>query len=116
MGRARASEFVALDPTHSNLISLPPPLVFLSSFVSLSLCLTWQRAIVQVDESTLFLRAWPRACAVAERLWSPRHVNNVATAWPRLARQRCRMEAAGIPVTPLGPGDDCSAVAWWRGR
>jgi len=63
-----------------------------------------------VDAAVLPFRAWPRASAVAERLWSIREVNDLAAAWSRLARQRCRMISRGISVTTLGPGDECIAV------
>lgn len=57
-----------------------------------------------IDGANLFPRAFPRASAVAERLWSPMARNNATAAAPRLWRQRCRMLARGVPVTPLGPG------------
>ncbi len=49
-------------------------------------------------------RAFPRACAVAERLWSPLRTNDATAALPRLQRQRCRLLERGVDVTPLGPG------------
>ena len=57
-----------------------------------------------IDGSNLLPRAFPRASAVAERLWSRVETNNASTAAPRLWRQRCRMLERGVPVTPLGPG------------
>eukprot|EP01044_Picomonas_judraskeda_P001705 COSAG03_NODE_107_length_12621_cov_360.337087_14_plen_164_part_00 len=56
------------------------------------------------DAAIVQMRAFPGACAVAERLWSPMEVTNVTTASPRLARQRCRMLERGVDVTPLQPG------------
>jgi N-acetyl-beta-hexosaminidase len=38
-----------------------------------------------VDVSDLINTVWPRAAAVAERLWSPRHVNDTVAALPRCA-------------------------------
>lgn len=38
------------------------------------------------DARIFDFRVWPRAAAVAERLWSPREVNNVADMYRRLAR------------------------------
>lgn len=57
-----------------------------------------------IDEHNLLARAFPRASAVAERLWSPMHLNNSTVATPRLIKQRCRMISRSVPVTPLGPG------------
>lgn len=57
-----------------------------------------------IDESNLQPRAFPRAMAVAERLWSAMEVNNVSLATPRLGKHRCRMLERGVAVTPLGPG------------
>ena len=57
-----------------------------------------------IDASNLFPRAFPRASAVAERLWSAMEVNNATAATPRLLKHRCRMIERGVEVTPLGPG------------
>jgi hexosaminidase len=57
-----------------------------------------------IDESNLMVRAWPRASAVAERLWSRMEVTNTTVAAGRLWRQRCRMLERGVAVTPLNPG------------
>ena len=71
-----------------------------------------------IDGSALLNSVWPRAAATAERLWSPRHVDNVAAAKQRLAKFRCLLLERGIPAGPLdgqkagqppaGPGS-CSA-------
>lgn len=58
----------------------------------------------RTDAAIVQMRAFPGACAVAERLWSPMEVRNVTMAAPRLARQRCRMLERGVDVTPLQPG------------
>ena len=55
----------------------------------------------EIDGGDLIQRAWPRAAAFAERLWSPRTVaprtaaslNEVA---PRLARFGCKLKARGL--------------------
>eukprot|EP00041_Stephanoeca_diplocostata_P027539 m.759499 g.759499 ORF g.759499 m.759499 type:complete len:586 (+) comp23196_c1_seq12:107-1864(+) len=57
-----------------------------------------------IDETNWFPRVFPRALAVAERLWSHRTLNDPALAEPRLHATRCRFLRRGIMVTPLGPG------------
>ncbi len=41
-------------------------------------------------------RVWPRAAAIAERLWSPRDVNNVDDMYRRLETESLRLEALGL--------------------
>ena len=41
-------------------------------------------------------RIWPRAAAIAERLWSPREVNNVDDMYRRLAAESLQLEALGL--------------------
>jgi hexosaminidase len=41
-------------------------------------------------------RVWPRTAAIAERLWSPRDVNNVDDMYRRLAAESLRLEALGL--------------------
>ncbi len=41
-------------------------------------------------------RIWPRAAAIAERLWSPRDVNNVDDMYRRLETESLRLEALGL--------------------
>ncbi|VDK75487.1 unnamed protein product [Litomosoides sigmodontis] len=58
-----------------------------------------------VDESNVISRLWPRASAVAERLWSSIETKSIEKAWPRLYEMQCRMVAQGYPVQPAeGPG------------
>lgn len=45
-----------------------------------------------VDGTNLLSRLWPRASAVAERLWSPAQItSDTDSAAFRLDQQRCRM-------------------------
>jgi hexosaminidase len=41
-------------------------------------------------------RIWPRAAAIAERLWSPREINNVDDMYRRLATESLRLEGLGL--------------------
>ncbi|MGC2481221.1 MAG: family 20 glycosylhydrolase [Candidatus Sulfotelmatobacter sp.] len=41
-------------------------------------------------------RIWPRAAAIAERLWSPRDVDNVDDMYRRLGVESVRLEALGL--------------------
>lgn len=58
-----------------------------------------------VDESNVVSRTWPRASAVAERLWSSKSVRQVTKAGARLNEHVCRMRRRGIAAQPAnGPG------------
>uniref|UniRef100_A0A8C4HDY6 Beta-hexosaminidase n=1 Tax=Dicentrarchus labrax TaxID=13489 RepID=A0A8C4HDY6_DICLA len=54
-----------------------------------------------VDATNLTPRLWPRASAVAERLWSAKDVTDINDAFSRLSVHRCRMVDRGIPAEPL---------------
>uniref|UniRef100_A0A8C6SVN6 Beta-hexosaminidase n=1 Tax=Neogobius melanostomus TaxID=47308 RepID=A0A8C6SVN6_9GOBI len=54
-----------------------------------------------VDGTNLTPRLWPRASAVAERLWSAKEVTDLNDAYNRLSIHRCRMVERGIPAEPL---------------
>ncbi|KAJ5074468.1 beta-hexosaminidase subunit a1-related [Anaeramoeba ignava] len=58
----------------------------------------------QVNWSSLANRLWPRAAAVAERLWSSKDTNDVSDATVRLNQQSCRLVQRGINSAPLYPG------------
>ncbi|MBN3277922.1 HEXB hexosaminidase, partial [Polyodon spathula] len=57
-----------------------------------------------VDATNLTPRLWPRASAVAERLWSDKDVRDIDDAYSRLSQHRCRMVQRGIPAEPLFVG------------
>lgn len=55
-----------------------------------------------VDKTNILSRLWPRASAVAERLWSEAAATtNLETARLRLDVHRCRMLRRGIPAAPI---------------
>ena len=67
-----------------------------------------------VDDSDLFNTVWPRAAAVAERLWSPASVQDTDLFKPRLENFKCLLTRRGIGAAatnnkearsaPPGPG------------
>jgi len=57
-----------------------------------------------VDATNAISRVWPRASAVAERLWSSKSNTDVASASPRLKDFRCSMVHRGISAEPVDPG------------
>ena len=60
----------------------------------------------QADASNLDRGVWPRAAAVAERLWTPLNGGAATaanlTAQTRLAQFRCLLVQRGIAASPLG--------------
>jgi hexosaminidase len=66
----------------------------------------------QVDDINWDSRVWPRACAVAERLWSASTVVFDKNSTPaRLEQHRCRLVRRGIRAGPVRvtQGEPC----WW---
>jgi len=53
-----------------------------------------------VDASDVLSTIWPRAGAIAERLWSPQSVSDVTAAEPRYASFRCLLNERGIGAAP----------------
>jgi hexosaminidase len=49
-----------------------------------------------VDAESIDSRIWPRTAAIAERLWSPRSVDNVDDMYRRLWVESLRLEALGL--------------------
>ncbi|KAM7151291.1 beta-hexosaminidase subunit alpha isoform 1-T1 [Macrochelys suwanniensis] len=57
-----------------------------------------------VDVTNLTPRLWPRAGAIAERLWSNKTVRGLQDAYIRLADFRCTLLRRGIQAQPLFTG------------
>jgi hexosaminidase len=60
-----------------------------------------------VNEYSIMPRVWPRASAVAEKLWSAQYVNDTEAAKPRLQEQACRMNRRGIAAQPPNGSGVC---------
>ena len=54
-----------------------------------------------VDASDLQQTVWPRLAAVAERLWSPRALNDTADAHDRIRSFRCLLNRRGVAAAPV---------------
>jgi hexosaminidase len=66
----------------------------------------------RLDAATLLAVAFPRASAVAERLWSPLApgvVGNATAALPRFLAHREYLLARGVPASSVGGGNEASA-------
>ena len=57
---------------------------------------------------------WPRASAVAERLWSPQSVTDIGSASVRIHNQKCRLMSRKIPAEPITGPNYC--VYEWSGE
>ena len=58
----------------------------------------------------IYRRSWPRASAIAERLWSPPEVIDLDDASRRLQEHECRMLGRGYPVEPVVGAGYCHVV------
>jgi hexosaminidase len=54
-----------------------------------------------VDPSDLDATIWPRAAAVAERLWTPLNMIDVEAAEDRLQTFRCLLNQRGVAAAPV---------------
>ena len=68
-----------------------------------------------VNTVTVVPRSFPRASAVAERLWSDAGVNDARAAAGRMQEHECRMMARGYRVQPSDGAAFCY-VQWPRRR
>ncbi|EGW04522.1 beta-hexosaminidase subunit alpha isoform X1 [Cricetulus griseus] len=57
-----------------------------------------------VDSTNLVPRLWPRAGAIAERLWSSNLTTNMDFAFKRLSHFRCEMLRRGVQAQPISVG------------
>jgi hypothetical protein len=60
-------------------------------------------------------RAWPRAAATSERLWSPNRTYDIMEVTERLEHFRCHIAQRGVPAGPLTVASNfgfCWSPAW----
>ncbi|MGB6134105.1 MAG: family 20 glycosylhydrolase [Acidobacteriaceae bacterium] len=84
-----ASEYYRVDPVPAN-SSLTPEQA--SRILGGEACMWGEYVDPQIIDS----RIWPRAAAIAERLWSPQSVDNVDDMYRRLRVESLRIEALGL--------------------
>lgn len=58
----------------------------------------------QIDSMTVDAISWPRASAVAERLWSAKDVTDIASMKTRLDQHWCLLTRRGVFASPIKPG------------
>lgn len=54
-----------------------------------------------IDTSDILQTIWPRAAAIAERLWSPRTVRDPTQAEDRMIAFRCLLNRRGVAAAPI---------------
>ncbi|XP_046550141.1 uncharacterized protein LOC124259963 [Haliotis rubra] len=69
-----------------------------------------------IDNENMMTTLWPRASAVAERLWSAKDVRDLDTAGARLSEHRCRMLNRGLSVAQISGPDYCLKRGIGRSR
>lgn len=57
------------------------------------------------DTSDVLQTIWPRAAAVAERLWSDASVKDATAALPRIQNFRCHLVKRDIAAAPVKNGN-----------
>jgi hexosaminidase len=63
-----------------------------------------------IDETNIEQNIYPRACSVAERLWSPATTTDTTDALNRLVIQKCRLVNRGVRSSPVQPADYCTEI------
>jgi hypothetical protein len=59
----------------------------------------------EIDQANIAMKAWPRGCAFAEKMWTPRKATvDAGAAGSRLVRMYCKIAARGIQASPISPG------------
>ena len=61
-----------------------------------------------VDDTNFETMVFPATLAAAERMWS--WDPDPPAVAERLAAHRCAVVAAGVRVSPIGPGPPCGAI------
>lgn len=64
-----------------------------------------------MDDANIFSRMWPRACAAAERMWSPASWTDDSELFTRIEKMRCSMMRRGIGAGPVRPADEVGYCA-----
>ncbi|PAV71872.1 hypothetical protein WR25_12490 [Diploscapter pachys] len=65
-------------------------------------------SVTKAGHNAILSSCWPRASAVAERLWSdPKQTTSPDMAWPRLHEFRCKLLARGHATEPPNDPDYC---------
>lgn len=94
-------KYYLVEPTDFNGGAAAEP-----SIAGLEACM-WSEYI---DSTNFIARAWPRASAVGERMWSTKETNNVEEAQDRLHEFRCKMVRRGINAQPSENGANMTAL------